>query len=151
MEKLNQIIERWRDVPGNLVPVLQDVQRAYGHLPVDALQNVAKELKLPFSQVASVASFYSFFHEEKYGRYVIRMCQSAPCHVRAAKDTLAEFEKELGISVGQTTDDGIFTLLTCECLGVCDRAPAVMVNETVYGPVLPGDVAGLLKSIREEA
>lgn len=151
MEKMEQILAHWRDIPGNLVPVLQEAQRLYGHLPVEVLESVAAGLDLPLSQVASVASFYSFFHGEKYGRYVIRMCKSAPCHVKDAGETLAALEKELGIPVGNTTEDGVFTLLTCECLGVCDRAPAVMVNETVYGPVRPEDVPGFLKRIREEA
>lgn len=151
MDQIDQIIQRWKDVPGSLVPVLQEAQRQCGHLGVEVLERVAAGLELPLSRVASVASFYSFFHAEQYGRYVIRLCESAPCHIRRTQDTLEAFRRELGVDVGQTTSDGLFTLLTCQCLGVCDRAPAVMVNETVYGPVLPEDVRGLLQTLREEA
>lgn len=148
--RLDQVIADWKDAPGALLPVLQEAQRIYGYLDPAVLQRVADGLGLSAADVASTASFYSFFNREQYGRHIIRLCTSAPCHVNAAGATRAALEEELGIRMGQTTPDGLFSLLDCECLGVCDRAPAVLIDETIYGPVRPQDVKTLLAPYREE-
>lgn len=142
--RLHQVLADYHDVPGALIPVLQEAQKIYGYLEPSVLETVARELGMSVSQAASAASFYTFFNREQYGRHIIRVCRSAPCHVNSARETVQALERALGIRVGGTTPDGEFSLLACECLGVCDRAPAVMIGETVYGPVRPEDVAGLL-------
>lgn len=148
--QLDDVLREWRDVPGALLPVLQEAQRIYGYLDPSVLQLVADGLGISAAEAASTASFYTFFNREQYGRYIIRLCGSAPCHVNGAGDTRAAFEAELGIHMGETTADGRFSLLGCECLGICDRAPAVIIGETVYGPIHPGDVAALLAPYRED-
>ena len=142
--RLRQVLADCHDVPGAVVPILQEAQKIYGYLDPSVLEIVAGGLGMSVSQVASVASFYTFFNREQYGEHIIRVCRSAPCHVGGAQETVQALEQALGISVGGTTPDRAFSLLTCECLGVCDRAPAVMIDETVYGPVRPADVPGLL-------
>lgn len=138
------LIAEHKSVPGTLITVLQQAQRIYGWLPMEVMKTIADGLELPLSQVVGVESFYTFFHNKPYGKYIIRMCKSAPCHISGAAETLAAFEKELGIKVGETTEDGKFSLLTCDCLGVCDRAPAVLIDDEVYGPVSAGDIPALL-------
>ncbi|MEW5959739.1 MAG: NAD(P)H-dependent oxidoreductase subunit E [Chloroflexota bacterium] len=142
--KLQTIITEHKAVPGALLPVLQKVQELYGYLPLEVQKIVADGLNLPLAEVAGVVSFYAFFSDEKCGRYIIRMCKSAPCHVKAAAATLRAVKDTLGIEAGETTPDGKFTLVTCECLGVCDKAPAVMVNREVFGPILSEGTAGFL-------
>ena len=142
--RLRQVLADYHDVPGAVVPVLQEAQRIYGYLEPSALELIAEEMGMGVSQVASVASFYTFFNREQYGKHIIRVCRSAPCHISSAQQTLQTLEQTLGIRLGGTTPNREFSLLSCECLGVCDRAPAVMIDETVYGPVRPEDVAGLL-------
>jgi NADP-reducing hydrogenase subunit HndA len=142
--KLQTIIAEHKDVQGALLPVLQKAQELYGYLPIEVQKIVADGLNLPLAEVAGVVSFYAFFSDEKCGEYIIRMCKSAPCHIKAAAATLRAVEDALGIKAGETTPDGKFTLLTCECLGVCDIAPAVMVNREVFGPILPKDAAKFL-------
>lgn len=142
--RLRQVLSAYAGVSGALVPVLQEAQKIYGYLDPAVLTMVAEALDMTVSQVASVASFYSFFNRRQYGKNIIRVCRSAPCHVNGAEETRRALESALGISVGGTTEDGKFSLLACECLGVCDRAPAIMINETVYGPIHPEDVSGLL-------
>lgn len=146
--KLRTIIAEHRDVQGALLPVLQKAQELYGYLPIDVQKIVAEGVNLPLAEVAGVVSFYAFFSEERCGRYVIRICKSAPCHVKAATATLRSFEDVLGIRAGETTPDRKFTLLTCECLGVCDKAPAVMVNQEVFGPILPEDAVDFLAQFK---
>jgi NADP-reducing hydrogenase subunit HndA len=142
--KLQTIIAEHKDVPGALLPVLQRAQELYGYLPIEVQKIVARELRLPLAEVAGVVSFYAFFTIEKCGRYILRMCKSAPCHVKEAAATLQAFRNVLSIKAGETTPDGKFTLLTCECLGICDKAPAVMVNQEVFGPILPEGAAKFL-------
>ncbi len=148
-EKLADVIEQYKEIPGTLITVLQEAQRIYGWLSLDVMRSVADGLDLPLSQVAGVASFYSFFNHQPYGKCIIRMCKSAPCHVNGAQETLKAFERELGIEVGGTTPDGKYSLLLCDCLGVCDKSPAVLVGDRVYGPVTADEVPAFLKSLEE--
>jgi len=144
MERIKEIIAENRRIAGALLPVLQRIQEIYGWLPPAALEAVAEGLDIPPAEVVGTVSFYSFLNTEKPGTYIIRVCKSAPCHIQGTAATIEALEKCLGIKVGDTTSDGKFTLRACECLGICDRAPAVMVNEEVFGPVRAGDVADLL-------
>ena len=142
--KLREFIAEYKDVPGALLPVLEKAQEACGYLPMEALEIIADGLDIPLSKVAGTAGFYSFLSSEKCGRYVIRMCKSAPCQVNGTAATLKALEDALGIKAGETTPDGKFTLQTYDCLGLCDRAPAVMVNDEVFGPVFSEDVPEFL-------
>jgi NADH:ubiquinone oxidoreductase subunit E len=142
--RLRELVTECKDVPGALLQVLEKAQEACGYLPLEALALIADGLAIPLARVAGAAGFYPFFSGEKCGRYVIRMCRSAPCHVNGAAATLRALEDALRIKVGETTPDGRFTLQAYDCLGLCDRAPAVMVNDTVFGPVFSGDVKEFL-------
>lgn len=142
--RLRRVLEDHQNMPGSLVPVLQEAQKIYGYLEPSVLPVIAEALGESVSQVASVASFYSFFNREQYGEHIIRVCRSAPCHINGAQAALQALKDALHIDIGETTPDRKFSLLTCECLGVCDRAPAIMIDETVYGPVHPEDVPDLL-------
>ena len=141
---LAAVIKKYKPIPGTLITVLQEAQRIYGWLPLEVMQKIAEGLELPLSQVAGVESFYTFFNNEPYGEHIIRMCKSAPCHVNGAAETLEALKSALGIDVGGTTADGKFSLLLCDCLGVCDKSPAVLIGDEVFGPVHPEDVPALL-------
>jgi NADP-reducing hydrogenase subunit HndA len=147
--KLREIIGSYKGTQGALMPVLQKAQELYGYLPIQVQKIIAEGLNLPLAQVAGTLSFYSFFTSEKCGNYIIRVCKSAPCHINGATSTLRAFEDALGIKPGETTPDGKFTLLTSECLGICDRAPAIMVNNEVFGPILTGDAANFLAQLNK--
>ncbi|MGI6378089.1 NADH-quinone oxidoreductase subunit NuoE [bacterium] len=128
-----------------LVEVLGQVQKiACNSVPEEVISVISKEMGIPKAKVYSVATFYAFFSVQKRGKYVIRMCKSAPCHIKGAQEVLAAMEKFLGIKVGETTYDGKFTLETCECLGICDRSPAIMINDEVFGPLKPEDIEDLI-------
>lgn len=142
---LAAVIEEHKTKEGTLIAVLQEAQRIYGWLPLEVQKTIADGLGLPLSQVTGVESFYTFFNNEPYGRHIIRMCKSAPCHVNGAQETLKALEDALGIKVGGTTEDGKFSLLLCDCLGVCDKSPAVLIDDEVFGPVTPENVPNLLK------
>ncbi len=148
-QKLAEAIGRYKTVPGTLIAVLQEAQRIYGWISLETMQTIADGMEVPLAQVASVESFYSFFNNEPYGETIIRVCTSAPCHVSGADQTLEALKAELGIDVGETTPDGKFTLLGCDCLGVCDRSPAILVGEQLYGPVKPEDVPAFVQGLKD--
>jgi len=128
-----------------LVGLLLDKQSQSGNA-IDAKTAAAlsKETGVPTAQIYGVTTFYAMFSNQARGTNLIRMCKSAPCHVKGAKAVLRAFEEALGVACGGTTADGKFTLETCECLGICDISPAVMINDEVFGNLTPEGVPGIL-------
>jgi NADH-quinone oxidoreductase subunit E len=150
LEEVAAIAAKWRDRPDMLIPVLHEVQTIAGNcIPKEVAMTVAREMRIPLAQIYSAATFYSFFSLEKRGKVLIRLCRTAPCHVKGTKETLSAFEQALGIKAGETTPDGLFTLETCECIGACDVSPAALVDDTVYGHLTPDKVRELVASLQE--
>lgn len=141
------IIARIGNTPDSLIPVLHETQKAHGHLTDDAMRQIADGLNVPYSKVYGVATFYSLFATKPKGQHIIRLCESAPCHVGGARQILDAIREELGIGVGDTTPDGKFTLEFSSCLGVCGVAPAIMVNDTVYGNLTPEKAKEVLRRL----
>lgn len=152
LEEIRLIASKQRGRVDQLIQVLKDIQPLCGNtITEEIVAAVAREMDIPVARVFEIASFYAFFSFEKRGKYVIRLCKSAPCHVKGAKALVRAFEEALGVKAGQTTPDGLFTLETCECLGICDRSPAALINDDAYGPLTPDMVEGVLYHYREEA
>ena len=107
---------------------------------------VSKQTGVPTAKIYGVTTFYAMFSNETRGKNIIRMCKSAPCHVKGAKAVLKAFEEALGVACGETTPDGKFTLETCECLGICDVSPAALINGEVFGDLTPEKVRGILST-----
>ncbi|MEW6230904.1 MAG: NADH-quinone oxidoreductase subunit NuoF [Chloroflexota bacterium] len=147
---VREILGRHQPHPESLVSVLSQVNEALGCLTPTAMEEVASALKLPTSHVYSKATFYSLLSTVPKGRYVIRWCENAPCHVAGAARVLASLCQALGIGVGQTTADGAFSLETTSCLGLCDRGPAVSVNGEIYGDLTPEAIPELLQRLRRQ-
>ena len=128
-----------------LVGLLLEAQAQSGNaIGAKTAAALSKETGVPTARIYGVTTFYAMFSNEKRGENLIRMCKSAPCHVKGAKAVLRAFEEALGVACGETTADGKFTLETCECLGICDISPAVMINGEVFGNLTPEGVRGLL-------
>lgn len=136
---------------GNLIPALHAVQDRVGYLPDEAMQEVADWLEIPISDVYGTATFYTLFATKPKGRYIIRLCDSPPCHLEGSKSIKSAIQKALGIAPGETTDDGDFTFEIVSCFGLCGVAPAVMINEDVYGNLTPEMVGGILAKYRKES
>jgi NADH:ubiquinone oxidoreductase subunit E len=130
---------------------LHDLQRANprNYLTGEDLRLVAEYLDLPLSHVHDAVTFYSMFSLVPRGRHIIRLCDSPPCHLAGAWSLLSALQEELGIGVGETTPDGLFTLELTSCLGVCGVAPAMMIDDQVYGNLDPERVRGILAGYRE--
>lgn len=142
--KLNEVINKHKDMEGALLPVLQEAQGIYGYLPVEVQQMVAKGLNLSLSEVYGVATFYSQFSLTPKGEHRISVCLGTACYVKGADKILAEVENKLGIKNGECTQDGLFSIDSCRCVGACGLAPVMMVDDDVYGKMTPAQVDKIL-------
>jgi NADH-quinone oxidoreductase F subunit len=147
-DRLEAIIASHQNTPGALLPVLQEAQALQGFLPVATQDLIAARLKVPGSDIFGTMSFYSMFTWNDKGKYVVRMCQSPPCHINGSDNMLQALQEELGIQVGQTTVDGLFTLELSACLGVCEVAPAMQINEVVHGNLTRDKIKQVLADYR---
>jgi NADH:ubiquinone oxidoreductase subunit E len=147
---LQAILEVYEPDPANLLDILHDVQEAdeRNHLSREALSDVAEYVGLPASSVISSATFYSMFSLVPRGKHIIRICESPPCQLVGAESLLDILVETLGVDVGETTQDGAFTLETSSCLGVCGVAPAMMIDEELYGNLTKERLAEILEAVR---
>lgn len=127
------------------IGALKTVQKHRGWVPDGAIMAISDVLGIPSSDVEGVATFYSLIFRQPVGRHVILVCDSSSCHLTGFDELRDAISGELNITLGQTTADDRFTLLPVCCLGACDRAPALMIDDELHGPVEPGDVATLLE------
>ena len=142
--QLDAFIASLPTTEGELIRVLHTAQGIFGYLPKEVQIYVAKKLNVPVSKVYGVVSFYSFFTLKPKGEYDISVCMGTACYVRGSENVLEELKKQLGIEIGDTTEDGKFSLRTLRCVGACGLAPVVMIGEKVYGRVTPDMVSNIL-------
>jgi NADH:ubiquinone oxidoreductase subunit E len=135
-----------------LLPVLRDLNKAHSYLSEQAMKCVAKELGVPRAEVYGVATFYSFFSTEPRGKYVIRVCRTISCAMNGKyHPVVATLLEELGVSFGETTADGAFTLEQTACIGLCDQAPAMLINDDVHVKLTEASVRTILGEYRRKA
>jgi len=143
-QALDKLFDLYRSQKGALIPVLQEAQNIFGYLPKEVLQRIAKELRLPFSKVFGVVTFYAQFHLKPRGRNIIRVCLGTACHVRGGAKVFGSIQEHLGVPDGETTEDLRYTLETVACLGACGLAPCMMINDDTHGRLTPDRASGLL-------
>ena len=132
-----------------LITVLHKIQARYGYLSREHMQEVAELLNVPASTVSGVATFYHFFRLKPQGKYKVNFCLGTACYVRGIQEVVDAFKSELGIDLGETTKDGLFTLEGARCLGVCGLAPVVLINDDVHGKLTAASVPGIIAGIRK--
>lgn len=132
-----------------LIAVLHKVQEEYGYLSENHMYEVAHRLQVPTSTVSGVATFYHFFRLKPRGKYAISVCLGTACFVKGANLVLDSFRTELGIDIGETTSDGLFSIEGTRCIGVCALAPVVTINDEVFSKLKPTDVPELLNKLKE--
>ncbi len=133
------------------IDVINALQDHYGWFSDEALVQAADLLGISPLEVDELATFYTFIYREPVGRYVIHVCDSLICWMERGEDLVAHLQEQLGIGMGETTTDGLFTLLPVCCIGYCDRAPAILVNRMVHGPLTIESLDRLIERLREEA
>ncbi len=147
-ESFSYRLWRYDGAPGELIPLLQSAQDHFGYIPRRAISYIAGVTGVPESEVYGVITFYSQFRLRPMGKYVIKACDGTACHVQNSRMIIDTIEDELGIEVGGTTEDGLFTLSTVACIGCCSLAPVIMINDNTHGLLTPQSVRKLLREYR---
>ena len=118
---------------GSLIPLLQSAQDSYGYIPEKIIYYISELVGIPPAEIYGVITFYAQFRLKPLGKNIIRICEGTACHVNGAKTVLSVLQDEVGITVGETSDDGIFSLVSVACLGCCSLAPVIMINDETFG------------------
>ena len=147
--RLDEVLKEYRGRPGALIPVLQMAQGIFGYLPEKALKKISLVLNKPYSEVAGVVSFYSLFSTIPRGRHIIRVCLGTACYVRGGKRVLDTLKQKLGIDVGETTTDRMFSLEIARCFGACGLAPTLTIDNEVHQRVKPTRIQDILDKYRD--
>ena len=143
--ELREFIEKEKDEPGALMPVLQKAQEIYGYLPIEVQTIVADMLGISLSEVYGVVTFYTQFSLNPKGEHRISICLGTACYVKGADKILNALEEKLGIKPGECTPDGVFSLDSCRCVGACGLAPVMMVDDDVYGRMTVDQIDSILQ------
>ncbi|NLB36194.1 MAG: NADH-quinone oxidoreductase subunit NuoE [Clostridiales bacterium] len=143
-EQISNVIDLYKKKEGGLIQILHLAQEIYGYLPLELQEYIAQETGIPLSEVSGVVTFYSFFSTTPRGEHTIRVCLGTACYVRGGKKIIECLQDTLGIGLGQTTQDGKFTLEVARCIGACGLAPAIMIDDVVYKQVNPNKLDGIL-------
>ncbi|MCE5234650.1 MAG: NAD(P)H-dependent oxidoreductase subunit E [Clostridiaceae bacterium] len=149
-EKLDTIISRWKGEQGGLLPIMQHAQELMGCLDDEVQRYISDKTGASVSTIYGIATFYSLFTLAPKGKYKIGLCLGTACYVRGSQNVIDELQKELKVEVGKTTPDGLFTLDATRCIGCCGLAPAMMINDEVFGRLVPSDVPGILDHFRQK-
>ena len=149
-DKLAEVIAQHKGQPGPLMPVMQAAQDIFGYLPLEVQNTIAEGLEVPLTEVYGVATFYSQFSLEAKGEHVVSVCMGTACYVKGAGIILDKLKEKLGVEVGKCTEDGMFSLEACRCIGACGLAPVMMINEDVYGRLSPDDIEGIIEKYKKD-
>lgn len=151
-ENVLKVIQEIGNSQDKLLEILIKVQNGSekNNVSEEQLVEISKELAIPLSKVYGVASFYSMISVQERGKNVIQICNSGPCYVKGSRNIVEIFESELGIKMGEVTKDGLFSLEFTSCIGACDIAPAVKINDELYGNLDKDKIAQIVSKLREE-
>jgi NADH:ubiquinone oxidoreductase subunit E len=147
--QIDNVIDLYKDKEGSLIQILHLAQEIYGFLPEELQRHIASALNIPFSEVSGVVTFYSFFSTKKRGKYTIRVCMGTACYVRGGKKIVEGLIERLGVDIGETTEDGMFTLEIARCIGACGLAPAMMIDDIVFKQVNVNTLGSILAEYRK--
>ena len=147
---LKDVLDKYADVKGSLISILQKTQEIYGYIPVDAVYHISERTGLTPAKIMGVATFYSQFRFQAVGKYLIMLCKGTACYVNGADRIADAVKEELGIGDNETTADGLFSLSLVSCLGCCSLAPVMMINEDTYGSLTPEKVIKILRDIKQK-
>jgi NADH-quinone oxidoreductase E subunit len=149
-DKLTGIIDKYKNKKWSLIPLLQEVQEAFGYIPPASIEPIAEALNMYSAEVQGVITFYAGFSLKPKGRFVLKVCRGTACHVKGSRSLLRHVKKELDLEEGETSEDYQFTLETVACLGACFLAPTMMANRDYYGKLNPTKVSSILGHYRKD-
>lgn len=144
-----EIIPRYERRAGAIMPILHDVQAVHGHIPAQAMEEIAELLGIVPGDVLDVVSFYEGYHEHPVGRHVVGVCQSLACELCGHREILDHLKKRLGVDVHETTLDGKITLLAMECLGACEHAPCALIDRSRHDDLTVERIDAILEELED--
>ncbi len=147
-KKLLAVIDEYRGIEGNLLPVLQGAQDIYGYLPIEVQKIIARELDVSLTEIYGVASFYSQFKLNPNGEVAIAVCLGTACYVKGSGKIADKVTEIVGVAPGETSSDGKYSFEATRCIGACGLAPVLTVNGDVYGRLSPADIEGIIEKYR---
>lgn len=143
---IQQIAAKYKDKPEQLMRLMLEIQSlAANAIPEEVAMLVSSVTGIPESKIYSYITFYAFFSTKQRGKYIIRMCKSAPCHINGAHAVVNAISDCLGIIPGETTPDGMFTMEYCECKGLCDNSPSILINNIAYSALTPEKARAIIE------
>jgi NADH:ubiquinone oxidoreductase subunit E len=146
--RLDELIEKYKEIKGPLMPILQGAQDIFGAVPEEVQRYIAKKTDIPLADIYGVITFYSQFRMEQRGTHTVSVCMGTACYVKGAQRLLDTISKELKIGVGETSEDREFTLEATRCIGACGLAPIIVIDDEVFGKVDHEDLIGILDRYR---
>lgn len=147
-EQLKKVIEELKHEKGCLMPVMQEAQNIYGYLPLEVQTMIADGLNVPLEKVYGVSTFYSQFSLTPKGKHTVSVCLGTACYVKGSGDIYNKLMEILGIVGGECTEDGMFSLEACRCVGACGLAPVMIVDDDVHGRITVDDVEEIIDNYR---
>ncbi|MCS7201554.1 MAG: NADH-quinone oxidoreductase subunit NuoE [Dictyoglomus sp.] len=147
--KVEEILKKHNYRQDNLIKILLDIQKEYRYLPEDVINYIGVALDIPPAKIYGVATFYAQFSLKPKGKYTISVCDGTACHMAGSTSLIESIREELKISPGNVTEDLLFSLDQVGCLGACALAPAMVINEEVYGNLTPEKVKEIIKNLKE--
>ncbi len=149
--KIKDIITKYDNKKGSLIPILQDIQREEGFLSKETIKEVSKLTNIAVAEIYGVATFYSMFRLKAQGKYTIRICKGTACHVSGAKTILQALRETLDLKGDEdTTADNLFTILEVACLGCCSLAPVIMIEDKTYGKLTSAKIPEIIENFKKE-
>lgn len=145
---MDPIIQHYRNVRGNMIPILQHTQDLYGYIPRKAFEKISKETGLKLSDMYGVATFYAQFRLNPVGKHIIKVCHGTACHVQNANKITDALQEALNVKDGETTEDNLFTLESVACLGCCSLAPVMMIGIDTFGKLSGSEAVRIVKEIK---
>ena len=143
-KELIAVIDKYKDVKGKMMPILQEAQAIYGYLPIEVQNIIADRTGISLEEIYGVVSFYAQFKLNPEGEVAVAVCLGTACYVKGSGDIIEECSKILGVPVGSTSADGKYSLEATRCIGACGLAPVLTINGEVYGRLVAKDMAGIL-------
>ena len=143
-EALKEVIHQLKDTKGALMPIMQKAQEIYGYLPIEVQTMISDETGIPLEKIYGIATFYAQFALQPKGKYQISVCLGTACYVKGSGELFHKLEEILGITNGECTPDGKFSLDSCRCVGACGLSHVMLINGEVYGRLTPNDIPVIL-------
>ena len=143
-KELIAVIDKYKDVKGKMMPILQEAQAIYGYLPIEVQKIIAERTGISLEEIYGVVSFYAQFKLNPEGEVAVAVCLGTACYVKGSGDIIEECSRILNVPVGSTSADGKYSLEATRCIGACGLAPVLTINGEVYGRLVAKDMEGIL-------